>query len=718
MTGTSYTHSSVLGGTKYYYTIRAVNAAGATSAWLLEYPFVIALSATTGEEMSPSTPPSLPAPTAPGLPAPTLTAKVKGANAAELSWTPVAGAIGYTVATWSTGRPSWEGVSMLIGPTSTSLLHGRLEAGKTYYFSVAALDSSDRRSAYSEPVPVTIPVVVPAAGSKERAALVALFEATDGNNWKHNDNWLSDAPVATWYGVFTDNNGHVKRLQLENNGLGGSIPDLSALTHLWGLNLNRNQLKGPIPHLDALTKMTKLQLAYNQLSGPIPDLSALTSLRMLELERNQLSGPIPDLSLLTKLQGLYLAENLLSGPFPDLSTLTRLDAIALADNQLSGPILNLNHLTDLTYLVLRNNQLSGPIPDLSPLTNLMSLDISSNPLCLPEGIDFSDWDPFVAVPVENLNLPTCTSAETMLTPAVPQNLTPTVGAGQVTLTWSAAANAFSYELRAWDSINRRWERIGGALSARTYRHTVLTDGRHYNFQVRARDANGVHSAWSQSAYVGVVPQHFPPPPQSVGVNPIYRKYMNVGGVHVVAGNDVSDEQMVQSRQIITGMLSNRPDLLATMTAYGTIIFIESSLIGGGNAFGGAGGWKSQVASYDPYCYAFIHEFAHLVHFAIKAQPGGQAFNSRLEAMYQAAMNAGRWDNMYASSGSSEFWPEMVRFWFWGSLSEVLGDSCGYGGDSCTPLEQTYSKLADYEPEAAKLVEEVFGDATVPSACKP
>ena len=718
VTGTTYTHSSVLGGTKYYYTIRAVNAAGATSAWLLEYPFVIALSATTGEEMSPSTPPSLPAPTAPGLPAPTLTAKVKGANAAELSWTPVAGAIGYTVATWSTGRPSWEGVSMLIGPTATSLLRGGLAAGKTYYFSVAALDSSDRRSAYSEPVPVTIPVVVPAAGSKERAALVALFEATDGNNWTHNDNWLTDAPVATWYGVFTDNNGHVSRLHLESNGLGGSIPDLSALTNLLGLNLNRNQLTGPIPYLGALTKMTKLQLAFNQLSGPIPDLSGLTSLRLLEFEKNQLSGPIPDLSSLTKLLTLILAENRLSGPFPDLSTLTRLDAIALADNQLSGPILNLNHLTNLTYLILRGNKFSGPVPDLSALTKLTSLDISSNPLCLPEGIDFSDWDPFVAVPVESLNLPTCTSAETMLTPAVPQNLTPTVGAGQVTLTWSAAANAVSYELRGWDSIDRRWEPFGGALSARTYRQTVLTDGRRYYFQVRARDANGVHSAWSQSVYVAVVPQHFPPPPQSLGVTPIYQKYVNVDGVHVVADNDVSDEQLVLLRQIITGMLSNRTDLHATMSLHGTTIFLQSTRSGGGLADRNNEPWKAFLPGEDPYCFVFIHELAHLVHFAIEEQPGGQAFNSRLEALYQAALNAGRWDERYAARNILEFWAETVRYWFWGSLSDPLERECQFSGGICTPLEQTYSKLADYEPEAAKLVEEVFGDATVPPACKP
>ena len=37
----------------------------------------------------------------------------------------------------------------------------------------------------------------------ERAALVALYRATNGASWTRNDNWLSGAPVGSWYGVST-----------------------------------------------------------------------------------------------------------------------------------------------------------------------------------------------------------------------------------------------------------------------------------------------------------------------------------------------------------------------------------------------------------------------------------------------------------------------------------------------------------------------------------
>ncbi|MCY4398742.1 MAG: Ig-like domain-containing protein [Gemmatimonadetes bacterium] len=65
------------------------------------------------------------------------------------------------------------------------------------------------------------------------AALVALYEATDGPNWINNANWLTDAPLAAWYGVDTDVSGRVIRLDLSRreagaeqtgNGLLGSIP--------------------------------------------------------------------------------------------------------------------------------------------------------------------------------------------------------------------------------------------------------------------------------------------------------------------------------------------------------------------------------------------------------------------------------------------------------------------------------------------------------------
>ena len=43
----------------------------------------------------------------------------------------------------------------------------------------------------------------------DRAALEALYSATDGPNWQYNTNWLTNAPLGKWYGVSTDASGRV-----------------------------------------------------------------------------------------------------------------------------------------------------------------------------------------------------------------------------------------------------------------------------------------------------------------------------------------------------------------------------------------------------------------------------------------------------------------------------------------------------------------------------
>ena len=112
--------------------------------------------------------------------------------------------------------------------------------------------------------------VTPAA---QRAALVALYNSTDGANWRRNANWNTTAPVADWYGVTTDNNGSITRLYLDSNSLSGSIPteigDLTNLTSLW---LPSNSLSGSIPaEIGDLANLTSLLLYSNKSVGVDPN---------------------------------------------------------------------------------------------------------------------------------------------------------------------------------------------------------------------------------------------------------------------------------------------------------------------------------------------------------------------------------------------------------------------------------------------------------------
>ena len=143
--------------------------------------------------------------------------------------------------------------------------------------------------------------------------------------------------------------------------------------------------------------------------------------------------------------------------------------------------------------------------------------------------------------------------------------TAAIGTGRVTLTWDAVANAASYELWAWDSINRAWGRIGGALTGTSYAHPVLMDGRNYYYQVRACERRRhARRLVGTGLRVPVVTQQFPPPPPSLGVNLLLLSEVRQRRRHRRARplGEYPTVRWLRRRAIITGMLSGRADLLA------------------------------------------------------------------------------------------------------------------------------------------------------------
>ena len=237
--------------------------------------------------------------------------------------------------------------------------------------------------------PGTLPsqVMITQTSVADLVGLIALYNATDGPNWRNNTNWLSETPVGEWYGVSVDSNGRVVGLNLYQNELSGIIPsELGKLTNLRWLSLYDNQLSGEIPpELGELTKLESLDLWSNQLSGEIPpELGELANLQSLWLYNNQLTGEIPsELGSLGNLAQFSLGGNQLSGGIPsELGNLANLEWLVLSYNQLSGGIPSeLGNLANLEWLGLSHNQLSGEIPsELGNLPNLQRLGLNNNQL--------------------------------------------------------------------------------------------------------------------------------------------------------------------------------------------------------------------------------------------------------------------------------------------------------------------------------------------------
>ena len=274
------------------------------------------------------------------------------------------------------------------------------------------------------PTPEPTPTPDPVKGD-DRAALVALYNATGGDKWERNDNWNTDAPLDTWYGVTTDRDGYVIKLSLpgkegSRKRLTGEIPaELGSLTRLVELDLSGNFLSGKIPfQLNNLTGLETLNLRGNSLEGPIPipppegegtTLGSIDSLKALDLGRNELNGGISaELVKLRNLEELRLDGNELSGRLPvqwgaglkvvdlsrndftggipaGLAELPNLEELRLDWNELSG-ILPVQWGGGLEVVDLSRNELYGEIPEaLGTLANLETLALGHNNFrgCIP-----------------------------------------------------------------------------------------------------------------------------------------------------------------------------------------------------------------------------------------------------------------------------------------------------------------------------------------------
>ena len=151
----------------------------------------------------------------------------------------------------------------------------------------------------------------------ERAALMDLFNATNGPRWLNKKNWGNPLkPLSEWTGVSVNRSNQVCKIILPSNNLTGAIPDsLYYLEALKILDLRYNQLSGPIPQsMTNLSCLTQLYLHCNKLSCEIPeDIGKLSQLTILDLRDNQLVGTIPtSVSNLRQLKYLGLKSNRLS----------------------------------------------------------------------------------------------------------------------------------------------------------------------------------------------------------------------------------------------------------------------------------------------------------------------------------------------------------------------------------------------------------------------
>ena len=270
----------------------------------------------------------------------------------------------------------------------------------------------------------------------EREALIAIYNALDGDHWLDNTNWCSDKPLNQWYGVGTNGSGRVVTLILGwnnlqghfpvaicnlahlvtfsfdgNFGLTGSIPnEISELKALRYFTIQGSGMDGDLP--DSMRELTKLQtLCIHRENNPFPIPSFIGSLKNLKtLSLWGVNSSIPvgfyelphlthlDLggsfegSILTGIGSLQQAQYISitaeggnHGSIPaeigNLKNLKSLQIFAGLTGQIPEEI---GELTNLVTLALYNNSLSGPIPStIGNCTSLKSLQLDNNNISGP-----------------------------------------------------------------------------------------------------------------------------------------------------------------------------------------------------------------------------------------------------------------------------------------------------------------------------------------------
>ncbi|KAH1206857.1 Receptor-like protein EIX2 [Glycine max] len=179
-------------------------------------------------------------------------------------------------------------------------------------------------------------------------------------------------------------------LDLSDNQITGSLPDLSVFSSLRSLFLDGNKLSGKIPEGIRLPfHLKSLSIQSNSLEGGIPksfgNSCALSSLDMSDNNLNkELAVIIHQLSGCARfsLQELYLTGNQINGRIPtSMGSLLQLQALLLRNNNLTDEIpFSLRSCTNLVMLDIAENRLSGLIPAWigSKLQELQFLSLGRN----------------------------------------------------------------------------------------------------------------------------------------------------------------------------------------------------------------------------------------------------------------------------------------------------------------------------------------------------
>ncbi len=228
------------------------------------------------------------------------------------------------------------------------------------------------------------------------------------------------------------------------------------------------------------------------------------------------------------------------------------------------------------------------------------------------------------------------------------------------------------------------------------------------------------------------------PPAHLDLDPFYKKYMNVNGIHVVSSWRVPDSCFYAAYITVKALTDMLPtEVMESMTSRNTRIGImaryegttdipEHAHLANDTSLNwdvrarGLGGTvnrplttcaEENILAYQIDKYhaedILIHEFAHTIHY-VGIAPIDGTFNSRLQSSLDEAISKGRWFNTYAATNIAEYWAEGVQNWF-NVNAEVDND----GGDGKHNKVNTREEMRLYDPNLFDIISDYFPETSEP-----
>jgi hypothetical protein len=199
----------------------------------------------------------------------------------------------------------------------------------------------------------------------------------------------------------------------------------------------------------------------------------------------------------------------------------------------------------------------------------------------------------------------------------------------------------------------------------------------------------------------------------------YKKYLDVGGIPVVASSEVADRALERTHEIVSHLLAGRPDVVRAMASNGMYLviigkdqrytdmpeyrnarnpeYLNERVRGTGGkptSFGEENLLNLAIDRYDDESIG-VHEFCHTIDGALRSIDA--TWSKRKNEVFQNAKDKGLWKNTYAGSNPGEFWAEVAQSYF--DCNRVNNWNHGPVG--------TREQLKAYDPEAYELVRATF-----------